>query len=146
MLPVLGASSKGEVRIGAVASEPETEDPKRNLADQKQTPDETIRLAYREIEIALAHDLLERIREAPPTFFERLIVFLLPWGMADQRKMRDALSGVRATMALLIKMLSAWTGFTFKQSVMQAGITSGLEQSVTSSADWIAIKLVRVCS
>jgi restriction system protein len=47
------------------------------LEDQKQTPDETMRLAYRQIETALTHDLLERIREAPPDFFERLMVNLL---------------------------------------------------------------------
>lgn len=47
------------------------------LDDQKQTPDETMRMAYRQIETALIHDLLERIREAPPDFFERLMVNLL---------------------------------------------------------------------
>jgi hypothetical protein len=38
------------------------------LGDQKQTPDETMRLAYRQIETALIHDLLDRIRDAPPDF------------------------------------------------------------------------------
>jgi restriction system protein len=47
------------------------------LEDQRQTPDETMRLAYRQIETALIHDLLERIRNAPPDFFERLMVNLL---------------------------------------------------------------------
>ncbi len=47
------------------------------LEDQKQTPDETMRMAYRQIETALVHDLLERIQEAPPDFFERLMVNLL---------------------------------------------------------------------
>lgn len=47
------------------------------LEDQTQTPDETMRMAYREIETALGHDLLDRIREAPPDFFERLVVNLL---------------------------------------------------------------------
>lgn len=47
------------------------------LEDQRQTPDETMRLAYRQIETALIHDLLERIRKAPPDFFERLMVNLL---------------------------------------------------------------------
>ena len=62
-------------------SEAESKDPKRTLEDQKQTPDEAMRLAYREIETALAHDLLERIREAPPAFFERLMVnFLIGMG------------------------------------------------------------------
>lgn len=45
--------------------------------DQKRTPDETMRTAQLQIETALAQDLLDRIREAPPEFFERLIVALL---------------------------------------------------------------------
>ncbi|MGD7035155.1 restriction endonuclease [Methylotuvimicrobium buryatense] len=45
--------------------------------DQKQTPDEIMREAYRKIEASLAQDLLDRIRKAPPDFFERLIVTLL---------------------------------------------------------------------
>lgn len=47
------------------------------LPDQRQTPDEVIRLAHKQIDTALAEDLLDRIREAPPDFFERLIVNLL---------------------------------------------------------------------
>jgi restriction system protein len=47
------------------------------LEDQAQKPDETMQLAYRQIEAALIHDLLERIREAPPDFFERHMVNLL---------------------------------------------------------------------
>ena len=45
--------------------------------DQKQTPDETMRMAHRQIESALGQDLLDRVRNAPPDFFERLIVNLL---------------------------------------------------------------------
>lgn len=45
--------------------------------DQKQTPDETMRMAHRQIETALGQDLLDRVRTAPPEFFERLIVNLL---------------------------------------------------------------------
>src|SRR5437660_414801 len=58
---------------------PETngETPVPALEDQKQTPDEAMRLAYRQIETSLIYDLLERIREAPPDFFERLMVNLL---------------------------------------------------------------------
>jgi restriction system protein len=42
-----------------------------------QTPDEIMRAACRRIEVALAQDLLDRVRAAPPAFFERLIVNLL---------------------------------------------------------------------
>jgi len=47
------------------------------IEDQKQTPDEIMRAAYRQIETTLAQDMLERIRNAPPEFFERLMVNLL---------------------------------------------------------------------
>ena len=57
--------------------EKENEIPAGESADQKATPDETMRIAYRQIEDALIHDLLDRIRQAPPDFFERLMVNLL---------------------------------------------------------------------
>ncbi len=47
------------------------------LEDQRQTPDESMRIAWKQIEVALAQDLLDRICAAPPDFFERLIVSLL---------------------------------------------------------------------
>ena len=47
------------------------------LEAQKHTPDEQMRLAHKQIDTVLAQDLLDRIREAPPEFFERLIVNLL---------------------------------------------------------------------
>jgi restriction system protein len=45
--------------------------------EQKQTPDETMRMAHRQIDSALGQDLLDRVRKASPEFFERLIVNLL---------------------------------------------------------------------
>ena len=47
------------------------------LPSQKETPDEIMRVAHKQIEASLAQDLLDRIRAAPPDFFERLIVDLL---------------------------------------------------------------------
>lgn len=44
---------------------------------QTETPDEIMRVAHRQIEVSLAQELLDRIRVAPPVFFERLIVNLL---------------------------------------------------------------------
>ena len=41
------------------------------------TPDEAIRQAQRQLETALAEELLLRIQQAPPVFFERLIVQLV---------------------------------------------------------------------
>ena len=43
----------------------------------EQTPDEIMRAAHRRIEAALAEELLDRVRAAPPDFFERLIINLL---------------------------------------------------------------------
>ena len=45
--------------------------------DHKQTPDEIMRGAHRQIEASLAQELLDRISKAPPEFFERLMVNLL---------------------------------------------------------------------
>jgi restriction system protein len=47
------------------------------LQDPKQTPDESMRVAWMQIDAALGQDLLDRICAAPPDFFERLIVTLL---------------------------------------------------------------------
>lgn len=47
------------------------------LDSPAETPDETMRAAHKQIEVALAQDLLDRIRSAPPDFFERVIVNLL---------------------------------------------------------------------
>lgn len=41
------------------------------------TPDEVLRTAHKNINAALAEDLLDRVRTASPTFFERLIIDLL---------------------------------------------------------------------
>lgn len=46
-------------------------------ASLTETPDEIMRAAHRRIEASLAQELLDRIRAAPPDFFERLIVSLL---------------------------------------------------------------------
>ena len=47
------------------------------FVSRTETPDEIMRVAHRQIEAALAQDLLDRIQAAPPDFFERLIVNLL---------------------------------------------------------------------
>jgi restriction system protein len=57
--------------------EPDSQTATPASEDQKQTPDESMRTAQRQIETALGQDLLDRIRKAPPDFFERLIVNLL---------------------------------------------------------------------
>jgi restriction system protein len=47
------------------------------LEHSKETPDETMRVAHRQIEATLAQELLDRVQSGPPAFFERLIVNLL---------------------------------------------------------------------
>ena len=47
------------------------------LTARTETPDEIMRVANRQIDASLAQELLDRIRAAPPDFFERLIVNLL---------------------------------------------------------------------
>jgi restriction system protein len=58
-------------------AEETTESSSHPLPHQRQTPDEVMRSAHQQIETALAQEILERVRNAPPDFFERLIVNLL---------------------------------------------------------------------
>ena len=51
--------------------------PAPDAENLKQTPDEIMRAAHQQIDSALGQDLLDRVRNAPPDFFERLIVNLL---------------------------------------------------------------------
>jgi len=55
--------------------EPDVSDDAVVISDA--TPDETLRLAHRQINAALGADLLERVRTATPKFFEEVIVSLL---------------------------------------------------------------------
>ncbi len=65
--------------VAGEESKPDS-DPEVSAAVPPQTvatPDEIMQDAHRQVDAALAADLLERIRVAPPAFFERLIVSLL---------------------------------------------------------------------
>jgi restriction system protein len=58
----------------------ETEHPSAALsveADDQATPDEILRVAHKKINAALSAELLDRVRQASPAFFENLIVELL---------------------------------------------------------------------
>ena len=48
-----------------------------SLAQGETTPDEAMRIAYQQINDALAADILERLRNSDPAFFEAVIVDLL---------------------------------------------------------------------
>ncbi|WP_417308040.1 restriction endonuclease [Devosia sp.] len=63
-------SRKGTTSSNAPASAPEP-------VDDSSTPDEVIRAAYQQLNAALAADLLDRVRDASPQFFEELIIELL---------------------------------------------------------------------
>ena len=65
--------SDGAAETGSSAEIP----PALDLLDEKQTPDETMRMAHRQIDTALGQELLDRVREGTPEFFERLVVNLL---------------------------------------------------------------------
>jgi restriction system protein len=58
-------------------SRPATAEPPGDCADEASTPDEAIRQAFDQINTALTLDLIERVRSAPPEFFEALLVDLL---------------------------------------------------------------------
>lgn len=62
--------SAGGLTVDPIPAEPV-------LAGQTQTPDEIMRATHKQIDASLAQDLLDRVRAAPPAFFERLIVSLL---------------------------------------------------------------------
>src|SRR5712692_6572652 len=65
-----------EFRNGRKATTPEL--PLATLEEQGQsTPEETLEAAYQRIRNELAAELLKRVKEAPPEFFERLVVELL---------------------------------------------------------------------
>ncbi len=57
--------------------EAQTEADERAFTSAIETPDEVMRSAQKQIDAALAQDLLDRVRAARPEFFERLIVHLL---------------------------------------------------------------------
>jgi restriction system protein len=69
------AFEKFKQRSGAKESDEERSEPP--ILDRTQTPDEIMRGAHKQIDAALAQELLERVRSAPPDFFERLLVNLL---------------------------------------------------------------------
>jgi restriction system protein len=67
-----------QFREKSVQGEAEGQHPAAPIFEsQKATPDEAMRVAHRQIEEALAQELLDRIQAAQPDFFERLIVNLL---------------------------------------------------------------------
>ncbi|HEY4044193.1 MAG TPA: restriction endonuclease [Rhodopila sp.] len=64
------AEESGQSVLPAKPAEP-------GLISRTETPDEIMRVAHKQVETSLGQDLLDRVRAAPPAFFERLIVNLL---------------------------------------------------------------------
>lgn len=56
---------------------PSTERDEDVVSVSDKTPDEVLRLAYQNINDSLAREILDRVRESPAEFFEKLIVELL---------------------------------------------------------------------
>jgi restriction system protein len=54
-----------------------SQNPVVSIAENISTPDEILRAAHKQINEALAAELLDRVRQAPPAFFENLLVDLL---------------------------------------------------------------------
>lgn len=59
------------------AQSPESQVESSGVDEDDATPDEILRAAHRKINASLASDLLDRVREASPQFFEHLIIELL---------------------------------------------------------------------
>ena len=85
-----------------------------------ETPEEVIEAAHDAINAALRTDLLDRILQNSPTFFEQLIVDLLvAMGYGGSRRSaseRLGKSGDGGVDGLSMKTYSAWTAFTFRRS------------------------------
>ena len=62
---------------GSEEREEGTQKSREVVATAETTPEELILSGYRQIQAALASDLLDRVRAASPAFFERLVVQLL---------------------------------------------------------------------
>jgi len=86
------------------------------------TPEEAIQEAEKAISSALRRQLLDRIRELPPSFFERLVVDLIVsmgyGGTRDSVVQRLGKSGDEASMASSTKTLSAWMSSTSRRNDM----------------------------
>ena len=55
-----------------------------------QTPEELLGTAYEELNQSLAQELLSKIKDSSPTFFETIVIdFWSKWGMVVQEKMLD---------------------------------------------------------
>lgn len=54
----------------------EFQNPVAPISENTSTPDEILRTAHKQINEALAAELLDRVRQAPPAFFENLLVDL----------------------------------------------------------------------
>jgi restriction system protein len=70
-------------------SQPSSKDGHKEIVtdEQGQTPEETLESAYQKLRLALAQELLDRIKGCSPKFFERLVVDLLvAMGYGGSRK------------------------------------------------------------
>jgi len=73
-----------------------------DIAASESTPDELLRATIKEVESALAAELIARICAASPAFFERLVVdLLLKMGYGGSRTDAGRALGKQATVELM---------------------------------------------
>jgi restriction system protein len=69
------------------ARKADSEDSVTILKDEEETPEETLEASYQNLRGTLAEELLDRVKECPPKFFEKLVVDLLvSMGYGGSRK------------------------------------------------------------
>lgn len=69
------------------ARRPRDDGPIADRAEESATPEEALEAAFQHIRSKVAADLLDRVRAAPPPFFEQLVVdLLLKMGYGGSRK------------------------------------------------------------
>jgi restriction system protein len=82
-------------------------------ATAETTPEELIETGYRQVQAALASDLLDRVKSGSPAFFERLVVELLVsmgYGGHLRKPARQSANPVtKVSTALSRKTVSVWT-------------------------------------
>lgn len=83
-----------------------------NSAENSATPDEVIRLNYKQLNDTLAADLLERILQASPQFFEQLLIDLLLAMGAAHGKMQGARLAKRMMVVWTVSSINIHLGLT----------------------------------
>lgn len=114
-------------------------------------PDEVMREAHRQLEVALADDLLQRMRASTPAFFESLVVRLLVamgygGSVVDVEKAIVGGSGDNGIDGVIDQDPLGLDRILFKQSDTLMEIASGQQPLETSLAAWTDSRPIRAYS